>query len=433
MTDTDLRVSTTSPSQWGRVLSIEVPRARYDAARAEVLRDLRKRLVRPGFRKGHVPAAIVEREFAGSIDNSTLEKFLPNLCEQAISREELEPISSPRVRNLVLDDPQVVRVEVAIDIRPQITIESMDGMRGNRWTLELTDDHVKRAIDEIRDDHAQFVTVERESRDGDHVQVSYAPLDEQGEEIAAKKVENYPFRVGGEDGISEFSNAVRGRRAGESVRAEVQYPADYGDAEFAGKTVAFNLTVGAVKEKRLPEADDDLARTLGLEDFAALESRVRSDLERRIREESERDLRESLVDWLLQANAFEAPETMVEQYLEAAVEDYDGNWRRMGVQPEEEKRQEFARAARPSAERAVKRALVLESLARQHGLQVTEEEVDSWIEEKVQATGSGGSGIRQYFSDSRRRRRLRAELTDDKVFDFLKGKAEITEAPRPAA
>jgi len=370
MTDTDLRVSTTSPSQWGRVLSIEVPRARYDAARAEVMRDLRRRLVRPGFRKGHVPAAIVEREFAQSIDSSTLEKFLPDVCEQAISREELEPISSPQVRNLVLDDPQVVRVEVAIDVRPTISIESVDGLRGNRWTLELSDDHIKRAVDEIREEHAQFDTVEREARDGDHVQVSYAPLDDQGNEIVAKRVENYPFRVGGDDGIKEFSEAVRGRRAGDTVRAQIQYPAEYGDAEFAGKTVAFALTLGAVKEKRLPEADDDLARTLGLDDFATLQSRVRSDLERRVRDESER---------------------------------------------------------------AVKRALVLESLARQHGLQVTEEEVDSWIEEKVQATGSGGSGIRQFFSDARRRRRLRAELTDDKVFDFLKGKAEITEAPRPAA
>jgi len=433
MSETDLQVSTASPSQWGRVLSIEVPRARYDEVRAAVVRDLRRRVTRPGFRKGHVPAAIVEREFAESIDSSTLEKFLPDVCEQAIARESLDVISTPRVRNLVLDDPAFVRLEVAIDVRPTITLGSLEGLRGTRWKMELGDEHIRRTIDQMRDEHAQYVAVDREAGDGDYAQVSYVPLDEAGHEIAAKKVENYPFQIGGGNVVTEFETAVRGRRPGETMTTTVAYPADYSDPEVAGKTVAFILTLAAVKEKHLPADDDDFARELGFESRGELETRIRADLERRIRDESERDLRESLVDWLLQANPFEAPESMVEQYLEAALADYDSSWRRIGVQPEEEKRQEFVRAARPAAERAVRRALVLESLAKQHGLHVTEEQVDSWIEEKVQASGSGASEVRGFFADARRRRRLRGELTDDAVFGFLESKAAIDEVTRPAA
>jgi trigger factor len=232
--------------------------------------------------------------------------------------------------------------------------------------------------------------------------------------------------------VPEFEAAVRGLAPGGTARAAIQYPADYTDASMAGRTVAFQLSLAAVKEKRLPDLDDEFAVDLGLENLAALEARVRADLERRVQEEIERDLRESIVDSLLQANAFEAPESMAEQYIAAAVEDYDKTWKRIGMEPDPEKRQEFAVAARPASERAVRRALALESLAKQHDLAVTEEEVDRWIEDKVQATGSGANEVRAFFTDVRRRRRLRAELSDDKVFEFLKAKAAITEAERPA-
>jgi len=232
--------------------------------------------------------------------------------------------------------------------------------------------------------------------------------------------------------VAEFEAAVRGLKAGDAGRAEVHYPADHSDPSLAGKVVPFVLSVQSVKEKRLPALDDDLARDLQLESLDALKAQIRTDLERRVSDESERDLRESLVDSLLQANVFEVPASMVDHYLEAALAEWEGNAQRAGVEPDAERRQEFATAVRPSAERAVKRALALESLARANGLHVSEEDVDRWIEDRVQTGGSGGADVRKFFADVRRRRRLRGELTDEKVFEFLKGKAEITEVSRPA-
>jgi trigger factor len=139
------------------------------------------------------------------------------------------------------------------------------------------------------------------------------------------------------------------------------------------------------------------------------------------------------VDQLIQANAFEVPRSMTEQYLEALLEDYDERLRRMRLEPEPERRQEFAASARPAAERAVKRSLLLDALTRQHGLNVSEEDVDKWIEDKVQAGGSGAAEMRAFFADARRRRRLRNELAEEKVFEFLKSKVEIEEVSRPQA
>ena len=218
---------------------------------------------------------------------------------------------------------------------------------------------------------------------------------------------------------------------GESGRTEVHYPESTENPDLAGKTVAFQVTVQAVKEKRVPTADDDLARDLGMEDFATLQAHIRHDLERRVQEESERDLRESLVEDLLVTNPFDAPESMVEQYLDAVRADWEERRQRMHLPvPEDAEREQFLQEARPAAARFVKRGLLLDKLCQEHGIQVSEEDVDKWIEEKVQAGGSGSTDVRAYFADARRRRRLRSELTEERSFDFLKSKARIEEVSR---
>ncbi len=431
MTDTDFRVSTTSPSQWGRVLSIEVPRAQYAAARAAVSRDLQKRVVRPGFRKGHVPAGLVERDFALKIEETTLEKFIPSVADKAIEREGLDVISQPRVRNLSLDDPEVVKFEVLLDVRPQIELRPLDGLKGTRWTASLTDEHLARALGELQDQQAQFGDVDRAAQDGDYVVVAYVPLDDAGVERLDQRVENYPFQLGSGGVVAEFEQVARGRKVGESGRTEVHYPESNENPDLAGKTVAFQVTVQAVKEKRVPAADDDLARDLGMEDFATLQAHIRQDLERRVKEESERDLRESLIEDLLATNPFDAPESMVEQYLEAVRADWEERRKRMHLPaPEAAEREQFLQEARPAAARFVKRGLLLDKLGQEHGIQVSEEDVDKWIEEKVLAGGSGSADVRAYFADARRRRRLRSELTEERSFDFLKSKARIEEVSR---
>jgi trigger factor len=433
MTEPEIRWSTAQPSQWGRVLSFEVPRTRYAAVREAVSRDLRKRVVRPGFRKGHVPAALVERDFAERIETTTLEKLIPEACDRAIEADRLEVISQPRLQKLDLDDPQVVRFDVALEVRPQIELKPLDGLRGTRWSATVTDEHITRALDDLRDQQAQFVDVDREAQDGDYVLVSYVPLDDSGAEKTEQKVENYPFWLGAGGVVPEFEQAARGRRVGETASASVYYPETASDPEVAGRTVAFRVLVQAVKAKTLPAADDDLARELGVESLAVLRDRIRDDLERRLKDESERDLRESLVAHLLEQNPFDGPQSMTEQFLEAMRQDWEERARRMHMPPPDDaQREEFERSARPAAERMVKRGLLLDALSKQHGIDVTEEDVDKWIEEKVQAGGSGSADVRKFFTDVRRRRRLKSELAEDAVFEFLKGKAQIDEVARAA-
>ena len=429
----DLRVTTTTSSQWGRVLSIEVPRDRYDATRAQVLRDLRRQVTRPGFRKGHVPTAIVERDFAERIESGALEKFIPAVCDQAITNAALDVISPPRVRNLVLDDPAVVRFDVELEVRPQITLGSFEGMSATRPRTRIEEPQVDRALEEIRAGHAQYITVERDARDGDIVMVSYVPLDEAGQPRTAQRVENHPFELGAHSVVEEFENAVRGRSAGDTAETSIQYPDDYGDANLAGKRVAFLLTLQGVKEKRLPELDDEFARDLSAESLADLRAKVKADLERRERDESERELRESLVDALIAAHPFEAPASMVERYGKAMLEDYEERARRADQTLDDTQRQQFQAAMQPVAERAVRRGILLDAVSEHQKLGASEEDVDRWIDEKVEAGGPGATEMRAFFAERSRRRRLKNELTETKVFEFLQSRANITEVQRASA
>ena len=429
----DLKVTTANSSAWGRILTIEFPRRHLEAERERVLRDLRRRVTRPGFRPGHVPKAILERDFAERIQADALEKLIPEVCSRAIAQEGLDVISVPSVKTLDLDHPDRVRMDVELDVRPRFIVGNLEGVRVEKWRPEVQESDVEQVLARLREQNAHFEAVQRPAQDGDFVLVSYVPLDPAGRERTTQKVENYPFQLGEGQVVPEFEAAVRGQGAGATVRAEVRYSADHENPEVAGRLVAFFLTLKEVKEKHLPALDDDLARDLGQENLEALRVWVRADLARQLAEESERDAREKLVDAILAANPFEVPRSLVERYEEAVLADYDERHRQMRVAVDAEKREQLRTAARPSAERAARRALLVEHVAKVQELQATEEDVDRWIEEKVQARGSEGPRVRAFFSPLERRNRLRNELTEEKVFTFLKGKAQIVEVQRPPA
>jgi trigger factor len=429
----DLQVTTTNASRWGRILTIEFPRSELDSERSKALRDLQKRMVRPGFRKGKVPRALVEKEFGDSLQRDALDKLIPQVCSQAIEQENLDIISTPKVKSLDLDHPDTVRLEVELDVRPEIHLAELESLRAERWKPEPADADVDKALEAVRDQRAEYLKVEREAQDGDIVSVSYVPLDDSGNEQSDQRVENYPFQLGEGQVVAEFESAVRGLAAGGTARVEVRYPENHDNPELAGRLVAMILTVNEVKEKRLPELDDELARDLDLENLEELRGRVREDLERRLAQESDRDLEERLVDALIVANPVEPPQSMVDAYLSAVMRDYEERHRQMQMEVDVEKRQEMETQARPAAERAVKRMLLLDELRKKYDLEATEEDVDKWIQERVEAGGDEGSKIRKYFADPERRRRLRGELTDARVFEHVKSKAVISEVPRPSA
>jgi trigger factor len=429
----ELKVTTANSSAWGRILTIEFPRRHFDAERERVLRDLRRRVSRPGFRRGHVPKEILERDFADRIQADALDKLIPEVCSRAIVQEGLDVISVPSVKTLDLDHPERVRMDVELDVRPRFIVGNLEGMRVERWIPEVQESDVAQVLTRLREQNAHFETVQRPAQDGDFVLLSYVPLDASGRERTTQKVENYPFQLGEGQVVPEFEAAARGLAAGATARAEVRYAPDHENPEVAGKLVAFVLTLKEVKEKHLPALDDDLARDLGQENLEALHRWVREDLVRQLAEESERDAREKLVDAILAANPFEVPRSIVARYEEAVLADYDERHRQMRVAVDAEKREQLRTAARPAAERAARRALLIEHVGNVQELQATEEDVDRWIEEKVQARGSEGPRLRAYFQQRERRNRLRNELTEEKVFTFLKGKAQIVEVQRPPA
>lgn len=429
-TPVDLKVQTTHAGAWGRILSIEFPRQHFEAARARVLRDLRKRVARPGFRLGKVPLALVERDFAARIRADTLEKLIPEITRRAIAQEGLDVVSVPNVRTLDLDHPETVRMDVELDVRPQLPPLLPETWRVEAWKPEVRDADMEEALMELREEQAQYLSVAREARDGDFVVVSYVPVDAAGQEETAKRVENYPFQLGAGQVVPEFETAVRGLSAGQSASARVQYPEDHDNKEIAGKVVAFVLTLQDVKEKSLPALDDELARDLGLEDLEALRERVRQQVERKLADASARDLRERLVDAAIAAHPFEVPQSMVEPLLDLVVKDAEERHRRLRLEMADDRRQALRQSARPAAERAARRMLLVEQLATTHALQATAEEVDKWIEERVQADGPDAARLRRFFADPERRRRLQSELTDDKVFAFVRSKAQVLEVPR---
>lgn len=433
--DVPLRTAIESPSQWGRILTIEFARQHYDQEYERMMHDLRKRVVRPGFRKGKVPRHLIEHDFGDKVRQDVLQALLPDVFNRAFEQENLDVIAS-NLRTVDLDNPESVRLELEVDVRPRIELAPLDTLSVERWTGSPSESELDAALQQLRDQNASFVAVERAAAEGDFVNVSYVPIDDDGKEVSTQKVEDYPFQLGAGQVVAEIEAAVRGLTMGQTARANVRYESRDATAASASgsvKTVSLLLTVKEVKEKRLPELDDELARDLELENLEALRHQVRENLSRQLEEQSQQVLDARLVDALIAANPFEPPSSTVETYLDAMRQDFAARSYRANRDPDEAERQTFEQVARPEAERAARRTVLFDAIRSKHDIDVSEEDIDKWIEDRVEAGGPESGKIRAFFSEPRHRRRLRSEMLDRKVFELLRGQATIRDVPRPTA
>src|SRR5215467_10073328 len=253
----------------------------------------------PGFRKGKVPASIVRNRFAEEIKSDVLESLLPQYFREAVIKEGFKPISQPQVHSLVTEAGKPIRFKAAFEIMPDIQLGNYQDIKVDVPEIKVTDEDVEAELKEIQQRQASFdpVDEDRPLQDGDYAQISFQALakDAAAEPPAADQPEaaqaeskpttNQPVQVdevlveiAGENTLPEFSENLRGVKAGEERTFDVTYPAEYYENRLAGKTLSYTAKVNAIKKKTTPELTDDFAKELS-PDFQTLD-----DLKKRLRE-----------------------------------------------------------------------------------------------------------------------------------------------------
>jgi trigger factor len=407
-----LKVDIESPAEWARRLKITVPADQVARERRAVAAQLAKRVKLPGFRKGKVPASVLEKQYGASIEQQTVERVINTAYRAALRDEGFSPISEASVENLSYEPGTELSFDVEFEVRPEVELNRLGGFTVRAPAATVDESDVERVIDRLREQNATWHAIEGVPVEGDRTRVEITPLDAEGPAASEPRV--YEVVLGAGEILESIDQAIRTLEPGGEGDFTVELP----EGSQGGTDHRVHVKLLSAERPELPAADDEFARGLGdFESLEGLRSRVRSDLEAEAERESEREVRRQLIQQVLEANPFDVPPSLVEQYLDSLLQ-----------APKDADPDELAQTkeqARPAAEYGVRRMLVIERIADLEGLHATHEDVEGRVREIAEQNRVEPAKVRQELARSGRVQAMASDLTEKRVFDYLKSLSTI--------
>jgi len=425
-TQNQLTVTVEQPSSFARHLSITVPPPRVERIRKAVAQQITRNVRLPGFRKGHVPQSLMDKQFGTAIQQETVDRVIQETYPEALQQENIRPIAQGTVKDVHYHEGGELHYHVEVEVQPEITLARTSGFIVPAQNAEVGDAEVDALLERIRGERVELVPVEdRTPGPGDEVQVRITPA-AAAEGGDAPEAEEFKFVLGEGQAIPAIEDAIQTLRPGEENEFDVTFPDDYGDAGQAGTTQRLRIGVVELKERRFPELDDEFAKTVGNGEFdtlAALRERVRADLQGEARQRADQGYRDALLGEIAEANQVEVPESMIQNYLEymtGGMTGAQGGKRPQRTAEQEERFSQFRQMLRPQAEATLKRMLVVETLADREGLRATQDDVDARVEQLAEQHGQSPSDVWLQLEKSGQLQQIEADITEGKVLEWLR-------------
>jgi trigger factor len=387
---------------------------------------VQKRASLPGFRRGHVPRSLVKLHFADDVRREVAEHLIPDVYRRALTEARIDPVNEPDLQDLTLEEGAPLSFTAVVEVKPTIALADYRGVDVQHAPAPVTDADVAETLERMREQHAQFNSVERAAATGDLVVVDYTLAPDDHEPTRA---DGYHFLVGGGTVLPEIDAGVVGMKAGEEREVSLRFADDHRMEALRGKAGTARLKLGEVKEKILPALDDEFAKALGeFDTLDAVRAEVRRQLEARREAESRQALEDKIVDALLARHEFGVPDAMVMRQVAHQVEHTRERLRRQGVDPAGIQ-WDYAKIVgelRPGAEKAVRRSLLLEAIAEKEEITASDADVDTEVEKFAQASQRPAPAVRRMMEKSGDLDALQHGLRERKTLDLLIEHARVT-------
>ena len=410
----DIEITQKESTGVERHLAVSIPAAAVQAVEERTARRYVSQARLPGFRPGKAPAAMVRKRFASEIRQDTLQELVQEAYQQVMAQQPMDPVTQPHIHDLRFEAGQPVTFTFHFEVRPEITLERIDGYAVTRGSTEVTDEMVQRQLDALRDQKASWAPVDERAQPGDMVTVELAIAEGDGEFPEAKA---YPLVLGQSQAIPAVEELIMEAAPGETVEREVRWPDDFPVEAERGATKRARARVTEVKRKTLPALDDAFAREVGdFDSLEALTAAVREDLAAHTAREVDAEARAKLLDQIIEANPFDVPPSWVRQLTESYAQAY---------QIPEADRERFAGEFRALAERQVRRDLVVDTIARTHELRATEADIDDEVQAQAAKRGVEPGQLYAALQKGNRLGEIEHGVTERKVFDWLMARNAI--------
>lgn len=408
-----------------REISVEVPADEVARETEALVQKYQKAARLPGFRRGHVPASIIRQRFKEDLKSDVVEALIPRYFRKEAEKLGMIPVSQPRVSDLHIHDGEPLRFKASFEIMPEIKVEGYKELRAEHPQIEVKDEEVEEALNNVREQHATFSSVEgRPLQDGDFAQAS---MDSRPKDVDDKTkpvhMDEVLIEIGGKNPGPEFTENLRGANAGDEREFEVKYAEDANDKRLAGKTFIYKVKIQAIKQKNLPHLNDDFAKELGeFSDLDQVRKQIRENMLADRKLTAEREAKDKLVAELVKRNDFEVPDSLVDRQIDVRLERGLRALAAQGMKVEDMKKMDLPRlraGQRDQAVEDVKSSLLLDRIAELEGISASENDLAHEIESLARQTNQSPEAVRARLTQDGGLDRIRNRIRSEKTLDFL--------------
>ncbi len=417
-------MSPTETTASKREIEVEVPAEAVTQETETLIQKYQKLARLPGFRRGHVPGSVIRMRFAEEIKSEVVEALVQRYFPREVEKQGLVPVSQPRITDLHIHEGEPLRFKASFEVLPAITVEGYKELRADKPAIAVTDEELEAALKNIQEQRATFTSAEgRPLADGDYAQASLDSKPKEGEEGKPVHMDEVLVEIAGKNTMPEFTENLRGASPGDERTFDVLYPQDFADPRLAGKTLTYTIKVQGIKQKSLPELNDDFAKELG--EFNTLDDvrkQIRENMKAERQHEAEHQAKDKLMAELIQRNEFEVPEAMVDRQIDLRLERGLRALAAQGMKAEDLKKMDINRlraGQREQAVQEVKASLLLNQIAEEEKIEVSDQEIDREVEALAKQTKQPAEAIRTRLTREGTLDRIRSRIRNEKTLDFL--------------
>jgi trigger factor len=408
------------------VLEIELPAERLDRAVDEAVRHLSRRTRVPGFRPGKAPRPLLERHLGpGAVLDDAVDHLVKDAYRQALVDQDLLPLTNADVEVVQAEEGKPLVFKATVQVRPEVELGDYKQFNFSPEIETIDGPRVEKVLEELRDQNATLAAVEeRGAREGDYAVISFVGTRD-GEPFDGGTSDRMPIILGQERLIPGFEANLVGLNVGDTTDFDITFPEDYPESELAGKTAHFAVELKELREKVLPDLDDDFIRTLGdFESVDDLRADIKTRLERNALDRARHGFADRIIDYAVANATLELPDILVDQEVEVMHDEFRGTLARQGIGEEaylkavDKAESDLHAEFRPGAEKRVRTLLVLSKVADAEGVAVADPEVDAEVA-RGRERYAEDARLQAYFESERGRSYIRSTLRRSRVVEQL--------------
>lgn len=407
-------------------LTIEASAEDLEKAIEQAYQKQKKQISIPGFRKGKVPRQMVEKMYGKEVFyEDAANALIPDAYDKALEECEEDIVSTPKIEVTQIEAGKPFIFTATVALKPEVKLGKYKGVKVDKIDTEVTEEEINAEIDRERENNARNITIEdRPVKDGDITTLDFEGFVD-GVAFEGGKGENYPLTIGSGAFIPGFEEQLVGAEIGKEVEVKVTFPEDYQAENLKGKDAVFKCTVKEIKEKQLPDADDEFASEVSEFDTLA---EYKEDIKKNLAEKKEKDAKNAKEDAAIkaavEASEMEIPEAMLETQQKQMVDEFAQRITMQGLSMEQYYQftgtsyQQMVEQVKPQAEERIKSRLVLEAIAKAENIEVTEEDYEKELETMADVYQMEISKVKDLMGE-REKKNIMQDLAVRKAAEFV--------------